>query len=447
MFGRKINFWTTRHCTAYTFAVLVGIIIGVLSGFCAWVLKLMIGSLTELIMSGFNRDGANWWLLLLPVTGIVLTVFYQHFILKRNIQHGVEKVQEDIKDNRFRFGAKMIFAPMIASTLTLGFGGSAGSEGPIATTSASIGSWVGNFFGMSRAQLRLMIGIGAGAGIAGIFKAPIGGALFTIEVLMLEISTLSTITLIIGCIASSLTAYTLSGFTYDINVTSYIFFDTSILPWVFVLGILCGFYSIYYSAIMRTLRKFYEGRRNIWVRAALSGGLLSICVFLFPILYGEGYGLLTRMLDGTKEIVAEASPFHSFTGKSGLLMLIMAGVVAVKPVACVSTNSGGGVAGDFAPTLFAGGLFGFLFAFALNDLLNLDLTTAGFAYIGMAGVMAGAVRAPLMAIFLTAEMCDGYQFFLPLTIAATISFCIVHIAASRTGRTAKDTTGTYRSAK
>ncbi len=427
--GNAIRRWTQQHCSAYTFAVLVGIIIGVLTGGCAWLLKLMISAVSHLLI-GNGGNGADWLLLVLPLTGILLVVAYQHFILRRNIEHGVEQVQQHLRDGRFRLGNKMVYAPLIASTLTLGFGGSAGSEGPIATTGSAIGSGVGRFFGMTHAQLRVMIGIGAGAGIAGIFKAPIGGALFTIEVLMLEMTTLPVITLIISCIASSMTAYALSSCTYDINVAHQVIFDTSIIPWVFVLGVLCGIYSVYYSWIMKHLSRFFEKISNIWFRAIFSGIILSVCVFLFPSLYGEGYNTLTQLLNGDKTVLTAESLFYALHSDPTIVILLLAGLLAAKPAAACSSNSGGGVAGDFAPTLFAGGMFGFLFALAANTWFGAELTTAGFAYIGMAGVMAGAIRAPLMAMFLTAEMCDGYQFLLPLLIAVTISYCIVKATAN-----------------
>ena len=426
--GRHIGRWTRKHCTIYTFAVLVGIIIGICSGFCAWLLKLMISLISKILTGGPEIFGIDLFLLILPVSGIILTVVFQQFILKQNIEHGTEKIESRLKEGKYNIRKRMIFAPMIASTLTLGFGGSAGSEGPIATSSASIGSAIGRLFGMDRNHLRLMIGIGAGAGIAGIFKAPIGGALFTIEVLMLEITTLSVITLIISCIASSMTAYVLSSCTYDINVINPVEFDTSIIPWVILFGGLCGLYSVYYTKIMTSLRKYFEGTKNIWLRAMISGGILSLLVFLFPVLYGEGYNSLSDLLNGSKTILTEQSMFNSIGNHPWLMICILCGIILSKPVAACSTNSGGGVAGDFAPTLFAGGIFGFLFALVANNLFDLNLTTAGFAYIGMAGVMAGAVRAPLMAMFLTAEMCDGYQFLLALLIAATLSFCIVKMS-------------------
>lgn len=432
--GRMTNIWLSTKCSANTFAVLIGIVIGICSGFCSWLLKLMISGLTHLLTSGLQLAGGNWIFLILPLLGILLTVAYQKYIAVRDIEHGTEQIERRLKTGQYHLSSKMIYAPMIASTLTLGFGGSAGSEGPIATTSAGIGSAVGRLFHMNDSQLRTMIGIGAGAGIAGIFKAPVGGALFTIEVLMLELTTLSVIALVISCIASSMTAYVLSGYTYDIMVTSPVSFNASILPWVLIFGVLCGIYSLYYSMIMERLRRFFESRKNIWLRALLSGGLLSIFVFLFPTLYGEGYNSITDLLNGGKNILTDESIFYAARNNPWIVLALICGLLLVKPAAACSSNSGGGVAGDFAPTLFAGGILGFLFAISINIIFDTNLTTAGFAYIGMAGIMAGAIRAPLMAIFLTAEMCDGYQFFLALMIASTISYCIVEYVGYRRKR-------------
>lgn len=429
--GSNIRAWGSGHCTAHTLAVLIGVCIGLISGVMAWVLKMLIAG-TSHILSSIPSTGAGMpILLILPLAGILLSVAYQQFVLRRNIEHGTERVKQQLDAGKTRLGRTLIYAPIIASTLTLGFGGSAGSEGPIATSSAAVGSAVGRIFGLPKSQMRLMIGIGAGAGIAGIFKAPLGGALFTIEVLMLEMTTLSMIALIISCIASSMTAYTLSAWTYDINVTSPVAFEPSILPYVIIFGVLCGAYSLYYSAVSEKLRRFFEKRKNIWTRAIISGAILSVLIFIFPMLYGEGYASLTKLLNGSRSIMSEGSIFRIADSDIALQIVLIAGMLLAKPAAACSSNSGGGVAGDFAPTLFAGGIFGFLFATTINAAFGLELTTAGFAYIGMAGVMAGAIRAPLMAIFLAAEMCDGYQLFLPLLIAATISFCIVKAVGNR----------------
>lgn len=421
----RMRTWLLAHCSGYMRGIIVAVLVGLLTGLAAFVLKWMIGTTSHLLTAHFGKNHGNWQLLVLPVTGIVLVGIFQRIVLKQNIEHGVEMVEDCLRHRRYNLRSRMIYSPMIASTLTLGFGGSAGSEGPIATTGAAIGSAVGRWQGMSPALMRIMIGCGAGAGIAGIFKAPLGGMLFTLEVLQLELTTLSVLTLLVSCLVSALTAYALSGFTYDINVIHQGVFDPAMMPYVLVFSVLCGAYSAYYCGLMSSTRKRLEGVGRPFVRNLLSGGMLAVVLFLFPTLYGEGYDSLTKLLDGDGEILTNSSLFFAYGADPWVLIVVAACILACKPAAAGATTSGGGVAGDFAPTLFAGAMMGYLFAMTLNTVFGTSLSIPEFSYIGMAAVMAGAVRAPLMAIFLVAEMTDSYQFLLPLLIAGVISYCVM----------------------
>lgn len=414
--------WRIGHCSERVSGHVLAVCIGLLTGLAAWLLKLMIGTLSGWLTSGMGAAGCNWRLLWLPCLGIVITGLYQRHILRRNIEHGIERVQDGVRHGVDRVSPRLICAPMIASSMTLGFGGSAGSEGPIATIGAAIGSNVGRFFRLSPDMLRILIGCGAGAGIAGIFKAPVGGMLFTLEVLGLPLTTVSVLALLISCITSAMTAYMLSGYTYDVHFVQSIPFEPEILPYVLVLGLLCGLYSSYYSTVMTGMRRRLEGIADPLHRNIVAGVALAVMVFMFPTLYGEGYGSLSRLINGHSTFITEYSLFSAMHSTPTLLMLLVAAILVCKPVAACATNSGGGVAGDFAPTLFAGSMAGFLFALMSDSIFGTTLPTSDFAFIGMGAVMAGAVRAPLMALFLTSEMADGYQFFLPLFLATAISY-------------------------
>lgn len=414
----------------------MAVIIGLATGFVSWLLKLMISTLASWLTSGWSATHYNYRLLILPLAGIVLAGMYQRYILHRNIEHGIDRVKQNVRRGVDRISPSMIYNPMLASTLTLGFGGSAGSEGPIATTGSAIGSNVGRFFRLTPDQLRILIGCGAGAGIAGIFKAPVGGMLFTLEVLRLPLNTVSVIALLFSCIVSSMTAYVLSGYTYDITFVQTTPFDAHILPWVLLLGVLCGLYSAYYSTVMSRLRGRLEGIDNRLMRNIIAGASLAVMVFVFPTLYGEGYGSLSRLINGHHGVLVEHSLFFTQMPGPWLLIAIAAGILICKPFAACTTNSGGGVAGDFAPTLFAGAIAGYLFAMLLNNTVGTTLPVGNCAFIGMAAVMAGAVRAPLMALFLTSEMADGYQFFIALLIAASVSYIVVRMISGR-GRAAR----------
>ncbi len=413
---------------AYYF--IVATVIGLLTGACAALLKIMIGYCAKWVTGWMHPEGFNWWLLAIPLAGILLTGIYQRYILKHNVEHGVEKVVSDLADKKYRLGKFWIYAPMIASTFTLGFGGSAGSEGPIATTGAAIGSNVGRKLGLSSDVLMVMVGCGAGAGIAGIFKAPIGGMLFTLEVLKLEITTMSVMALLLACTVSALTAYVLSGCTVDLSFIQTGHLDGNMVWVVIALGLFCGFYSTYYSLVMTSMRRTYERIRNPWWRNIASGLILSVILLMFPAMYGEGYGMMGKVINGDPMQMSLYSDVAAWLPAGAVLTLLSLFIILAKPWATSASNSGGGVAGDFAPTLFAGCFAGFFFASALKVWLDVDVPVSTLAFIGMAGVMAGAIRAPFMALFLTAEMTNAFALILPLFAVCAISYGVVRLFRS-----------------
>lgn len=406
----------------------LAVAIGLLAGLSAALLKWIIGNLAQIIGSMAEDGGLNWNLLWVPIAGIVLTGIYQRYILHRDISHGVERVAADLAQHRYDLSPKLTYAPVVASSITLGFGGSAGAEGPIATVGAAIGSNIGRKCGLSDEQIYMLIACGAGAGIAGIFKAPVGGALFSIEVMCMSMTTMSVMALLASCITAALTAYILSGCTLDISWTHNVPFDISTMPWFLALGLFCGLYSLYYSRIMTVMRGTYSRIVNPWAKNILSGAVLALSLFLFPSLYGEGYGIMHDIINGDAAS-ALSSPVLTAIGLHGHYMpiIVLGALLLVKCFACSASNSGGGVAGDFAPTLFAGCMAGLLFATVFNMASSVHFDTGVFAVIGMAGVMAGVIRAPLMALFITAEMCNSFDYFLPLTAVVLVSYGIVKI--------------------
>lgn len=411
--------------------IVLAVIVGILSGAGAALLKWLIGKVTLLLHPLLIMHGPDWSLLWIPVVGILLAGIYQRYIVKDRISHGVDKLVNDLAEKKYLLSSKLLYAPTIASTFTLAFGGSAGSEGPIAYTGAAIGSNVGRICGVPSQTIYLLIACGAGAGIAGIFKAPIGGALFTIEVLGMALTTVSVIALFASSISAALTAYVLSGFTLDITWHHNISFEPSMLMWALVLGVFCGLYSVYYSMVMKTMRRLYGSIRSPWLENLASGAVLALMLFIFPSLYGEGYDVIKNIINTDWVAPFDASLFNGGISTYLTFPLLLGGVLLVKCFACSASNSGGGVAGDFAPTLFAGCIAGLLFAVTINDMFGAGLAPQVFAYIGMAGVMAGVIRAPLMALFLTAEMCNGFDYFLPLTVVAMISYGIVMLVTKR----------------
>ncbi len=421
----KLNLRFPRTASDKVRLIVLAVIVGLMSGCAAALLKWLIGSVTRWLEPLRFTSGPDWTMLWLPVAGIALTGIYQRYILRHSISHGVDKLVDDLAMNRYDLSPRLTYAPIIASTFTLGFGGSAGSEGPVAYAGAAIGSNVGRIFGVRASTLCVLIGCGAGAGIAGIFKAPVGGALFTLEVLGMTMTTVSVIALLASTLSAALTAYVLSGCTPDLSWTHSVGFNGSVMVWSIALGVVCGLYSMYYSSVMKRMGRVYRSIGNPWVENIISGIVLAVSVFLFPSLYGEGYGVMDKVLN-----TGWTDTFScSFSDIS--LLVILGGILLVKCFACSAANSGGGVAGDFAPTLFAGCICGLLFALAVNKLFGVSLPQQVFAFIGMSGVMAGVIRAPLMAIFLSAEMCKNYDYILPLVAVSLISYGMVMFSTGR----------------
>lgn len=411
--------------------LLLAVVVGLLAGGAAALLKYLIGKLTHLLTGGIPAGEPSLWFILIPVAGVFIAALYCRYIARANVEHGCEKIADALKASSFRLPSKLTVTPIIASTITLGCGGSAGSEGPIAYTGAAIGSNVGKFFGCPPQALRLLIGCGAGAGIAGIFKAPIGGALFTLEYLGLGLSTITVLALIICCVIAGMTALAWSGFTLDVNYIPHVPFESWTFWAIILLGVFTGLYSLYYSFWMSRVEKFYDRFRHPWLKWLVSGLTIGVLLFLFPTLYGEGYGVGSQLIDGSTGILSSHSIFKG--SSEWVLPAIVAATLAVKAIATQSTNSGGGVGGDFAPTLFSGALAGYLFATVANMWLGCELPVANFALYGMAGVMAGAIKAPLMAMFLVAEMTGDYAMFFPIMVTAGVSWLLVRLSGRRFG--------------
>lgn len=401
---------------------------GLLTGVIAFLLKRAIGIVSRFLTTSFHESGSDWWFLLIPVAGLFLAGVFQKYVLGRQINHGISRIIKIFRGGDYKLGGYWCFSPFIASTFTLGFGGSAGSEGPIAATGAGIGSNIGQAWRMSPQMVMILAGAGAGAGIAGIFKAPIGGMLFTIEVMRLPLTVSGVIALLVACLTSALTAYSLSGFTIDLAFASSATLNTTLIIDALILGIFCGFYSLYYSYIMKKVETWLDKMRHPLVRSLAAGAGLGVCLFLFPALYGEGYGIIDKIINGHGSQILSGALF-GITDSAWGIAVVAAGILLVKCAATSATNTGG-VAGDFAPTLFAGSVAGLLFATVANNLIGLSLPPGPMALMGMAGVMAGAIRAPLMAIFLVLEITASYTLVLPITLTAALSFGIVRFFTS-----------------
>ena len=424
----KFLLWRDRHIKEKNFVLVLAFFVGIFSGLAAIVLKFLIHFISTVLTSRINLESGNYLYILLPAVGVVITALFVRYVVREKISNGVNPVLYSISQNKSRLKRHNIYTSVLASSVTIGFGGSVGAEGPIVYTGAAIGSNLGRAFRMSPRILMILVGCGAAAGIAGIFKAPIAGMLFTLEVLMLDLTTVSVMPLLIASITSTTLAYVYTGYEFEFFFAQTENFYTSRIPFVIMLGLVCGFASLYFTRVMNMMENFFARFKNPWLKTLVGCCILSGLVFLFPPLYGEGYGSIVGLLAGDTSSIVNGSLFYGDRNQVWFLALFIGMVVATKAFATSATNGAGGVGGTFAPSLYVGCLTGFLFAYLMNIFdFGIELSTKNFALIGMAGVMSGVMHAPLMAIFLTAELTGGYELFLPLLIVSTISYGTIKI--------------------
>lgn len=418
--------WREHHIKERNFIIILSLIIGVIGGFAAQLLKFLIHTISHFLTLHFSATEANYMYLVYPVVGILITVLFVKYIVKENISHGVTKVLYAISRRKSRLKKRNMYASLIASSITIGFGGSVGAEGPIVYTGAAIGSNVGQAFRLSPKVLMILVGCGAAAGIAGIFRAPIAGMLFTLEVLMIDLTGMTVMPLLFSSIAGATVAYVLEGYSAEFFFTQSEPFMTSRIPYAIILGVVCGLMSFYFTKVMFVMEKMFSSINVQWMKILIGGIAIACLVFLFPPLYGEGYGTINNLLEGNVGKVVDGTFFYVDRDNVWFLALYIAAIALMKAMATSATNGAGGVGGTFAPSLFVGALTGFLFAFILNNIYpELGLSQKNFTLMGMAGVMSGVMHAPLMAIFLTAEMTGGYDLFLPLLIVSALAYLTI----------------------
>ena len=427
----QLLIWREKHVPEKTFVVILALIIGTASGLAAVLLKTLIGLIAGFLTNRFDIERDNLLYLVFPAIGILLASLYVYYIAREPISHGVTRVLYALALKKSRLKVHNMYSSLLASSVTIGFGGSVGAEGPIVFTGAAIGSNLGQAFRLSPQTLAMLVACGAAAGIAGIFKAPIAGMLFTIEVLMLDLTAGAAIPLITASVAGATVAYVFTGYNVEFFFSQSEPFYASRIPCVVMLGVFCGFVSLYFITLVDRIENRFKRLRNRWVRFAVGGITLSLLIYLLPPLYGEGYDGITHLINGDITSIFNHSLFYNYRNNTIAVLLFLFALGAFKVFATAATNGGGGVGGTFAPSLFVGVMAGVFFAYLVNQVGFIDLDTPlsikNFALMGMAGVMAGVMHAPLMAIFLTAEMTGGYELFLPLLIVSASSYAICRI--------------------
>lgn len=421
----KMIRWRIAKISERNFIYIISLVIGVFSGLAALVLKNLI-YLVEVRLTGwFEANTFSFLYLAYPILGITLTWLFVKYIVKDDIGHGVTKILFSISRKRGRLKPHNTWTSMVASSMTIGLGGSVGAEAPIVLTGASIGSNLARIFKLNYRYVTLMIGCGAAGAIAGIFKAPIAGIVFTLEVLMLDMTMAYLIPLLISSITAASLSYIFMGSAMVMKFELVNSFSVNNIGFYILLGIFAGLVSLYFTRSIMWQEKQFKKMANPFVRLLIGGTILSFLVFMLPPLWGEGYTSIVKIFSGHGADVLNNSIFFGWKENSYLVILVLLMILLLKVVATAATTGGGGIGGIFAPTLFMGAVSGFLLAKTLNTVFQLQLPEENFALAGMAGLMAGVMHAPLTAIFLTAEITGGYGLFIPLIITSTVSYLTI----------------------
>ena len=419
--------WRVKNINQKQFILILSFLVGIFSGLAAVILKNTIHYTHALLTNNFNEENLNYLYLAYPIIGILITVLIVKYVIKDSLGHGVSKILYAISKRGGHIKSHNNYSSILTSTFTIGFGGSVGAEAPIVLTGASIGSTLGRLFHMNTKTIILLIGCGASGAIAGIFKAPIAGLVFTLEVLMLDLTMASIVPLLISAVSSATVAYFFLGKNVEFTFALEAPFLLNNIPYYLALGIIAGLISLYFTRGVMYVEKKLGIIKNPFTKWIIGGVTLSFLIFLFPPLYGEGYHTITELLVGKSSEVMSESFFYQFHDNVWVLLAFLALLIIFKVVATAATTGSGGIGGIFAPTLFMGGVTGYFFARLTNTFGFVDLPTSHFTLVGMAGMMAGVMHAPLTAIFLIAEITNGYGLFIPLMITATIAYLTIMV--------------------
>ena len=413
-----------KRISEHNLLLIMSFVVGVLSGLAAVILKKLVEWIQEGLSESFADSLGAAFYIVIPGIGMLLAMLFCRFVIKDGIGHGVTKVLQAVSKNESRIRPHNMWSSVAASSVTIGFGGSVGAEAPIVYTGAAIGSNFARYMGMSYRNMTILLGCGAAAAVAGIFKAPLAGVLFVLEILLFNISMTSMMPLLISTVSATVISYIFLGqdTPFQCTLTP---FDLRNIPFYIILGLFCGGCSIYFIRTTLWLEDKIGRMKNPYLKWVLCAMGLGILIFLFPPLYGEGYGSLGALLNGTELSLDGQTPLAFMTDSVWAVPVFFLLILILKVFSMTLTNAGGGVGGTFGPTLFIGAIAGFVVARSFNLVLSgtsLTVPEQNFVLVGMAGLMAGVMQAPMTAIFLIAEISGGYDLFLPLILTATIAF-------------------------
>ncbi len=420
-FIQRVNNIRIRYLSGHRFLYVLAAFVGLGAGLAAVIIKNLVHFIHEASQNGFQGEYSQYYIFILPVVGITLTVLFIKYINKRPVGHGIPGVLFSISKNNGIIRSHNLYSSIITSALTVGFGGSVGLEGPTVATGGAVGSNIGRALKLNYKEVALLISCASAGALSAIFKAPIAGIVFALEVIMLDLTMWAVIPLLIASATAALTSYLFLGqnVLYQFNLTEQ--FDMGQIHWYLLLGIMVGLLSVYFTKCYIWITSIFEKFKSRWKRLLVAGGILGVIILIFPPLYGEGYEVVNQELRGEYLHLFENSFFEGWQQSFGLMAVFILLIIAVKVVATTLTFSAGGIGGIFAPTLFIGANTGLLFGLVLNQ-VGIDVSVSNMALVGMAGMIAGVVHAPLTAIFLIAEITGGYELFLPLMLASTIAY-------------------------
>lgn len=417
--------WRERNIPIQRFIIFLSLLVGISTALAACLLKWAIHAIQHLLTTNFTFYSENWLYLLYPIIGIILASLFVRYVVRDDISHGVTKILYAISQRKSIIKLHNMWSSVVASSITIGFGGSVGAESPVVLTGAAIGSNLGRAFKMDQKTLMLMVGCGAAGAISGIFKAPITGVAFTLEVLMLDMTFYSVVPLLISSVTATAVSYFLMGDELMFPLQSEAF-ALDRIPYYVLLGILCGFVSLYFTRGMNWMEGIFRKLEKPWKKILVGGIILSLLIFLLPPLYGEGYDSINSLLNLDYTRLLENSLFYEYRYNVYFVIGYFVLIVLLKIFASAATNGAGGTGGLFAPSLFVGCITGYILVLLLQQ-IGVELPAQNFALAGMAGLMSGIMHAPLTGIFLTAELSGGYDLFMPLMIVSVFSFITIYI--------------------
>lgn len=415
-----ISRWSERNQL-----LVLSLVVGIVVGLAAVLLKTLISVLQEGLCDAFGGVlGGSLYYLALPGIGMLLAMLFCKYVIKDSIGHGVTKALQAVSRHESRIKPHNMWSSVAASSVTIGFGGSVGAEAPIVYTGAAIGSNFARYMGLSYRSMTVLLGCGAAAAVAGIFKAPLAGVLFVLEILLFNISMTSMMPLLLSTVSATVVSYTLLGSStpFECTLTP---FELKNIPYYVILGLFCGAFSIYFIRTTLKLEDRIGKMENVYLKWIMCAVGLGILIFLFPPLYGEGYESLGVLLNGKELSLDGQTPLAFLAHSPWSVPVFFMLILLLKVFSMTLTNAGGGVGGTFGPTLFVGAIAGFVVARTLNMLFDgtsVIVPEQNFVLVGMAGLMAGVMQAPMTAIFLIAEISGGYDLFLPLILTSTIAF-------------------------